>query len=191
MVDCYPIIKYLFLALLYLYAFICIYIPPLETIGFYSLFSIQLAFSVALVFDMINDKLRIFKVLLLDGPVAATQVFNSIGVKLWWILIAGLALQLTSITLMLITVVFLEKKFNNLRLSRDNRRRFDYFKIFFIIATVFLFIISYAYVQYGAGLSNTFKMVIAFSMVGLFGLASAGVYMSNMVSKLIGATTDG
>jgi hypothetical protein len=92
---------------------------------------------------------------------------------------------------MLITVAFLEKKFNNLRLSRDNRRRFDYFKIFFIIATAFLLIISYAYVQYGGGLSNTFKMVIAFSMVGLFVLASAGVYVSNLVSKLIGATTDG
>ena len=193
---CFPFIKYLYVFILFIFSFICIFNQNIEIIGFGSMFVVQTIYTIMLFMEIYSDPNRGAKSITI--PLLKTPYINmsEIEIPIFWILIAGISLQFTSITLMIMTCSYLYKKYQSIQLSRDNRWSAQTYKKIFVIVTVLMMILTYSYVSdFSITTTNTFsgayKMMFIFCFFGILGLSSINVYYANKMSKLIATSTDG
>jgi len=194
MPSCFPFIKYWYILILFILAFICLFIQSIEIYGFGSAFAIQAVYSIFLLSDIISDNNRAEKALRI--PIMQLPYINtpptSINLPIFWVLLAGVALQFTSALLMLIACLFLYKKYQAIKVSRENRWYIQAYKKMFLIVTGLMFLLTYYYVNsYGTLSSGSYRLVLVGCFLGILGLSSLNVYYSNQLSKLIQSSTDG
>jgi len=180
--------------ILFILAFICLFIQSIEIYGFGSAFAIQAVYSIFLLSDIISDNNRAEKALRI--PIMQLPYINtpptSINLPIFWVLLAGVALQFTSALLMLIACLFLYKKYQAIKVSRENRWYIQAYKKMFLIVTGLMFLLTYYYVNsYGTLSSGSYRLVLVGCFLGILGLSSLNVYYSNQLSKLIQSSTDG
>jgi hypothetical protein len=144
--DTYPIIKYIFLFILYIFSFICVYSPQIEIAGFVSIFVIQIIYTICLLFDIFSDKTRNTKVLTM--PSNSTLKSNELSFPLYWFILPVAGLQFREMITLIIMINQSYKKYGNIKISRDNRGRLEQFKLLFLISIVLLFIITILYINY-------------------------------------------
>ena len=202
MATCFPFIKYLYVFVLFIFSFMCLFSQTIEIVGFGSLFAVQCIYTIMILMEILGDgpakrQMKSLSIPLLKNPFNVNQK-ASFDIPLFWILLAGVSLQFASVTLMIITCAYLYKKYQALQLSRTNRWRAQSYKVMFIIVTVLMMIITYSYVSdfnNGLNTSNTFsgayRMVFIMCIFGILGLSSINVYYANQLSKLINTSTDG
>ena len=186
MANCFPFIKYWYIIILFVFAFICAYNSTIEIVGFGTIFVLQTLFTLLLTNDILKDSNSHLKVLQ-----TSNESWSSIPI--WWILFAGLGMQFASSLLILTTTLFLYNKFQTIRLSHDNRWRLNAYKLIFLLSTIFMMILTFIYIQYSVsnGLSPLFRIVTLVCFVGILGLSSVDVIYANQLSKAINSTTDG
>lgn len=201
MATCFPFIKYLYVFVLFIFSFICLFSQTIEIVGFGSMFAIQCIYTIMILMDIYNDssatrQAKSISIPLMKNPLNANSR-TSIELPLYWLLLAGISLQFTSATLMIMTCSYLYKKYQTIQLARTNRWRAQMYKVFFIIVTVLMMIITYSYVSdfnngvSAATFSGAYKMILIFCIFGILGLSSINIYFANQLSKLITTSTDG
>lgn len=196
MAICFPFIKYFYILILFIFSFIGLYSQSIEIIGFGSLFAIQTIYTLFLLLDILQDGNRGSKTLDIQINASEYTAAYKLHIPLWWILVAGSALQFTSSLLMIITSAFLYKKFQAIKVSRDNRGSIQTYKAFFLITTILMFLLTYAYVSsYNGGgsetFSNAYRLMFVGCFLGIIIFSSTDMYLANNLSKLIGSTIDG
>jgi len=144
--DTYPIIKYIFLLILYIFAFVCAYSEQIEITGIVSIFIMQCIFTVCLLFDIFSDKNRNMKVLTL--PSSSKLYSNEISIPIFWFIIPIIGLQFREILTVVIEINKAYKTYGFIKISRDNRARLDRFKLLFLISILLIFFLTFMYMNY-------------------------------------------
>ena len=194
MAICFPFIKYLYLSCLFITAFMSTYNETTEMIGYSCVFVLQIVFTIAVALDIIEDGNRNAKILYFPNIPNNLGIITETKIPIWWFIIAGSILQFVSSLITVITSSYLYKRFNSLRMSRQNRRYLSSYRTSYIICTVFLMILIFTFLQFGGGtiaLSSTYKLLVVVCFIGIIITSSLDVFYSNRLSKLIGSTTDG
>lgn len=197
MENCIPFIKYIYIFILFIFSWICLFNPALENIGFGSLTVVQSAYTALISLEVLRDINRNEKALVV--PIAPPPFVNKLitlpkiyEIPLWWVLIPSSILCWVSTILMVITTQFLWKQNQNLNLSRDVRWKFQVYKTMFIIVTILMLFLTLVYIMGGSkSSSELYRLIILFAMVGSLGFSTYNLIYANALSKLIGSTTDG
>ena len=194
MAICFPFIKYLYLSFLFITAFMLTYNETTEMIGYSCVFVLQLVFTIAVALDIIEDGNRNAKILYFPNIPNNLGIITEAKIPIWWFLVAGSILQFVASLITVITSSYLYKRFNSLRMSRQNRWYLSSYRTSYIICTVLLMILIFTFLQFGGGtiaLSSTYKLLVLVCFIGIIITSSLDVFYSNRLSKLIGSTTDG
>ena len=200
MAICFPFIKYLYVFILFIFSFICLFSQTIEIVGFGSMFAVQCIYTIMILMDIYKDspatrQAKSISIPLIKNPLNANSK-TSIELPLYWLLLAGVSLQFTSATLMIMTCSYLYKKYQTIQLARTNRWRAQMYKVMFIIVTILMMIVTYSYMSdFNSGgtmtFSGSYRMIFIFCIFGILGLSSINVYYANQLSKLISTSTDG
>ena len=181
--------------ILFILSFICLFIQSIEIYGFGGAFAIQTVYSLFILSDIISDKNRAEKALRI--PIMQLPYVNtpptSINLPIFGVLLAGIALQFTSSLLMLIACAFLYKKYQAIKVSRENRWYINAYKKMFLLVTGLMFLLTYYYVNSNGAFSSSgsYRLILVGCFIGILVFSSLNVYYSNQLSKLIQSSTDG
>lgn len=187
----FPFVKYVFLSVLFVLSFISLYTEKLEVYGFGSAFILETLLAIMVFMDIIQNPLDRAKNVItfpsFPNPVAPVP---SLTIPFFWTLIIAVSLQFVSATMMMISMTSIYKRYNDMRLSRDNRSRVNTYKWMFLVSFILLFIMIYGYIQYGNGLSNSFQTILLLCITGTFLLGSLEIIYANQLSKVLGTMVD-
>lgn len=189
--SCIPFIKYIYILILFIFSWVCLFHPSMELIGFGSLVVIQSAYMTFLGLEIMRDPNRNEKAIVIpQAPVKNPRLYT---IPLWWILIPSTIFYWISSILMIITTQTLWKNTQSLNLSPEFRGKIQYYKITFIIGTILMLFLTITYIttNTGSAFSGTYRLILLFAMVGALGLSVTDLMYSNEFSKLIGSKTDG
>jgi len=189
--DSYPVIKYIFLFIFYIFTFVCMFSGDLEMTGFVSAFVVQSIYTVVLCFDIFTDQNKNNKLLTFPS-VAKKYLGREISIPLYWFFMPLIIIQYRQ---MLDAVLILQqshKRWGELRISRDNRIRLDQFKGIFVANIVLLFLLTVIYMYFDR-LSNSDPIKLLFVLCFFTGI---GLTVSNninisTISYHVQNTTDG
>jgi hypothetical protein len=115
MADCFPLIKYIYVFVLFIFGFIGWNNPALEIIGYSGVFVTQCIFTILLLIDISNDTGRASKTLdftLLQS--VYSRITSTYKIPLYLVLLVGIFLQFTCSFLMMITTSTLYRKYQKI-----------------------------------------------------------------------------
>jgi hypothetical protein len=189
-------IKYFYIFVLFCAIFFAIYNSVTEAVGFKFLTGVQSIFTVIFLFQLLNDSAKHIKSLRIDIPETKYTQSDYINIPLFWVILPSLIVQLISSVFTTITTDFLQKKYNMVKLTRNDRYRLNMYKWMTIIATITVLFLIYSYCNdFNTGLSSvnfsgSYKttLLIAFFSSILFPLIN--LYNSKKLSKLQFSTTE-
>lgn len=188
--DTYPIIKYIFLLVLYIFAFVSAYSEQIETTGIVSIFIIQSIFTICLLFDIFSDKNRNLKVLTL--PSSSKIYSNEMSIPIFWFIIPIIGLQFREILTIVLEINKSYKKYGFIKISRDNRVRLDRFKLLFLISILCVFSLTFAYLTYKntSTTGSTQLVIVIFIFASIIVETINNINVTN-ISYQMQNTTDG
>lgn len=197
MSSCIPFIKYIYIFILFIFSWICLYSSSMEMIGFGSLVVVQSAYTALLSLDILRDSDRNKNALIVPmAPPPFVEVFMKLPktytIPLWWVLIPSSILYWVSTILMVITTQFIWKQNHSLNLSKDIRWEFQTYKTMFVIGTIMMLFLTVIYtVGFTQKEGSLYRLIILFAMLGSLLFSIYDIVYANALSKLIGSTTDG
>jgi len=189
-------IRYFYLLLLFCVIFMAIYNSVTESIAFKFLTAIQSLYLVMFFFQLLNDSNKDFKALRINIPKTKFSYESNIDIPLYWVILPVLVLQLVSSVFITIMSDFLKKKYNTVKLERNNRWKLERFKWMFIVTTFALIGLTYSYCSDFTG-SSTFTqfsgsykswLLLLFFVAIIFSVSD--VYISQQLSKIVLTSTD-
>jgi hypothetical protein len=192
MQETYPFIKYIFLFILFIFAFICLYSSRLEIIGFGSLFTIHVFFILSLIFDIYKDKERARKVFSLPSIKSGGVEIPEISIPIYLLIIPISLLQIRIVTLLCLNVWAIVEKQGFFRISRDNRYRIETIKTLTLITLIMLFAFILVYIQYNnIPMNNLSQFFIGICIIGTYVLSIVNTVLEMKASSEFLNTTDG
>ena len=186
--DTYPIIKYIFLLILFIFSFICAYSEQIEITGFVSILIVHVVFSLCIAFDIISDKNRNLKSLIL--PSTSTKISNEISIPLYLFMFPIIALQFREILTVVLEIQKSYKIYGSIKISRDNRVRLNRFKLLFIASTICIFFLTFAYMMYRTVPTSAHLIIFIFIFVAIVIEVINNINVTN-ISYQMQNTTDG
>ena len=188
--DTYPSIKYTFLLILYIFAFISAYSEQIEITGITSILIIQSIFTICLLFDIFSDKNRNMKVLTL--PSSSKTYSNEISIPIFWFIIPIIGLQFREILTIVLEINKSYKTYGAIKISRDNRVRLDRFKLLFLISILCVFSLTFAYLNYKntSATGSAQLAIVIFIFVAIIVETVNNINVTN-ISYQMQNTTDG
>jgi hypothetical protein len=189
--DSYPVIKYVFLFIMYIFAFICLFSDNLETVGFVAAFVTQNIYTIALCFDILTDPARNLKVLAF--PTAAQKyIGREISIPLHWLIIPLLITQYREMLTAILEIQESYARWGKLKISRDNRIRLMQFKIIFVACVCLLFLITVVYMQYRQiSVTGPIQLLISICFITVLSLSVSNNILISLISYQMKNTTDG
>jgi hypothetical protein len=190
-----PAIKYVYIAILYIFVFLSLYSPHMQTIGFGSFFGLQTIFTVIYLFELFMDTNRDKKALSMEIPASKYLNEYSLNMPYWWILVPVFGMQFASSLLMIMTWSYLSKRDSTVPLSKQNEVKIGRWKAFSIIITFALLVLVFAYSVGFNGPPTTsggpYNLWILINMVFALLLSIINLGYANDLSKLRFTSTDG
>ena len=169
MIGCFPIVKYIYILVLFVFAFISWYMPSLEIVGFSSVFVIQTLFTSVVFLDIMNDSSRNEKNLeftMLVNLIKRTE--KKYSIPLYWVLLLGSILPFISSVIMMITTTLLFQKYKKIKMDRDSQWYSNIYKNIYIASTIMLFLIIYIYTQHSSSNFSPFiRLLLAFMIFSI------------------------
>ena len=193
--DFLPAIKYVYIAILFVFVFLSLFAPHMQTIGFGSFFGLQAIFTVIYLFDLFMDTNRDKKALSMEIP--ANRYLNeySLNMPYWWILVPVFGMQFASSLMMIMTWSYLSKRDSTVPLSKQNEIIVGRWKAFSIIITFALLVLVFGYTVGFNGPSTvsggSYKIWILINMVFALILSIINIVYANELSRLRFTSTDG
>jgi hypothetical protein len=119
-----------------------------------------------------------------------------LAMPIYWILLLGAVVQFVSVLLITISVCFLYKKYQAIKLSYNNRILLNRYKIIFVIITVLVFLLTYMYSMDmkftdGNTRDDIIKLFLFFCIIGIFILEKVNLFFANSFSSIIRSSVDG
>lgn len=193
--DFLPAIKYVYITILYVFVFLSLYSPHMQTIGFGSFFGLQTIFTVIYLFELFMDTNRDKKALSMEIPASKYLNEYSLNMPYWWILVPVFGMQFASSLLMIMTWSYLSKRDSTVPLSKQNEVKIGRWKAFSIIITFALLMLVFAYSVSFNGpptpSGGPYKIWILINMVFALLLSIINLGYANDLSKLRFTSTDG
>jgi len=192
MQETYPFVKYIFLFILFIFTFICLYSSRLEMIGFGSLFTVHVFFVISLLFDMYKDKERARKVFSLPSIKSGGVEIPEINIPLYLLIIPICLMQVRIVTLLCLNVWAIVEKYGVFRISRDNRYRLETIKTMTLVTLIMLFVLIALYIQYNSiPMNNLSQFFIGICIIGTYVLSIINAILEMKASSEFSNTTDG
>ena len=193
MTENFPYMKYIFISIVFILAFFCMFNSNLEMVGLCIVFIMQFIFSYCVVSDIYKEETntRYTKKLTFNG--------NVIEIMLYLFIFAGLSLHFVGLLLLMITMYHLHKKYSSkgkgIQLSRENRGLIETFKPIYVCITVLFMILIGMYFYADIDIPYKFvgwkRLIVLISVLGILSLSSINIYIANKTTKLIQSSTDG
>lgn len=192
MQETYPFIKYIFLFILFIFTFICLYSSNLEIIGYGALFTVNIFFIMSVLFDMYKDKERSRKVFSLPSVKSGNIEIPEISVPLYLLIIPICLFQVRIVTLLCLNIWAIVAKYGFFRISKSNRYRVDTIKTMTLVTFIMLFALILLYIQYNnIPMSDLMRFFIGICIIGTYVLCSINTVMEISASNEFSNTTDG
>jgi len=192
MQETYPFVKYIFLFILFIFTFICLYSSRLEMIGFGSLFTVHVFFVMSLLFDIYKDKERARKIFSLPSIKSGGVEVPEINIPLYLLIIPICLMQIRIVTLLCLNVWAIVEKYGVFRISRDNRYRLETIKTMTLVTLIMLFVLIALYIQYNSvPMNNLSQFFIGICIIGTYVLSIINAVLEMKASSEFSNTTDG
>lgn len=189
-------IKYIYIFVLFCVMFLGMYNSVTEAIAFKFLTGVQALYLVIFTFQLINDNFKNAKALRIEIPESRFVRQSYIDIPLYFIIFPSLVLQLISSVFVTLTSDFLQKKYNSVKLSRNDRWKLEMFKWMFIVATISLMVLIFSYcndfndggssIKF-SGIYKNLLLIVFFSTI-IFSVSN--YVISSKLSKILLNSTD-
>ncbi len=185
-------IRYFYILLFFCVVFVAMYNSVTEAVAFKFLTGIQALFGLIFFFQMLNDSGVNEKGLRIEIPKTVYTESSSMMIPFYLVLLPALVIQLISSVFVTLTTDYLQRKYNRVKLIRNDRWSLEMYKWMFIVATLSLIFLIYSYCNDfndGAILKGSYKtlLMIAFLLSILFPILN--LVISKRLSKLQFKTT--
>jgi hypothetical protein len=185
-------IRYFYILLFFCVVFVAMYNSVTEAIAFKFLTGVQVLFGLIFFFQMLNDSGVNNKGLRIDIPKTMYTSASSMMIPYYWVLLPALVIQLISSVFVTLTTDYLQRRYNHVKLIRNDRWSLEMYKWMFIVSTLSLIFLIYSYCNDfndGASLNGSYKtiLMIAFLLSIVFPIIN--LIISKKLSKLQFKTT--
>jgi len=195
MADCYPFIKYVYVSILFIFAFLALFSQHMQSIGFGALVGLNAIYTILVLFDIFTDGKRDDKALVMEIPTSKYMMGYNITLPYWWILVPCVAMQFAATLLMSMTWNYLSKRADQVQLSRSNEIKVSNFKVITLFLTIFMLCLTYSYVSdfnaTGSAISGVYQLWITLVIMMVLVLSISNIIYANGLSKLRFTSTDG
>jgi len=167
-----------------------------EAVGFKFATGIQSLYAVIFLFQLLNDNAKHIKALRIDIPETIFSRSDHINIPLFWVILPALIIQLLSSVFVTITTDYLQKKYNTVKLTRNDRYKLDMYKWMFILATVTVTFLIYSYCsdfnsgQNSSDFAGAYKTVLLIALLSSIAFPIINLVISKKLSKLQFTTTE-
>jgi hypothetical protein len=192
MKETMPFVKYLFIAILFIFVFICLYSEKLEMVGYGSLFTVHIFLILSILFDVYKDKERARKVFTLPALKSGSVEVPELNIPLYLLITPICVLQLRIVTLLCLNVWAITSKYNIFRISRDNRYRIEGIKTMLLVTVIMLFALITIYILYNyIPINPAIQFIIGICIIGTYILCAVNTALEITASNEFSNTTDG
>lgn len=192
--DPLPFIKYIFLAVLFLFAFIAVFSEKLELVGFGSIFTISVFYLFCLFFDIYKDKERSLKTFSFPAVKLGYTEISEISLPLFGIITPLALINFRNIASLGLSIWRNVSRYGILRISKANRSRLEQEKWMILVTVFVLLALTFLYMLYGKVQLNNNALRLGITMCILFGyvLSIISLLLEIVISgEMVGNTTDG
>ena len=186
-------IRYFYILIFFCVVFVAMYNSVTEAIAFKFLSGVQALFGLIFFFQMLNDSGVNNKGLRIDIPKTVYTPASSMMIPYYLVLLPALIIQLISSVFVTLTTDYLQRRYNHVKLIRNDRWSLEMYKWMFIVSTLSLIFLIYSYCNDfndGASLNGSYKtiLMIAFLLSIVFPIIN--LIISKKLSKLQFNTTE-
>jgi hypothetical protein len=192
--DPLPFIKYIFLAVLFLFAFIAVFSEKLELVGFGSIFTISIFYLFCLFFDIYKDKERSLKTFSFPAVKLGYTEISEISLPLFGIITPLALINFRNISSLGLSIWRNVSRYGILRISKANRSKLEQEKWMILVTVFVLLALTFLYMLYGKVQLNNNALRLGITMCILFGyvLSIISLILEIVISgEMVGNTTDG
>ena len=185
-------VRYFYILLFFCVVFVAMYNSVTEAIAFKFLTGVQVLFGLIFFFQMLNDSGVNNKGLRIDIPKTMYTSASSMMIPYYLVLLPALVIQLISSVFVTLTTDYLQRKYNHVKLIKNDRWSLEMYKWMFIVSTLSLIFLIYSYCNDfndGMSLNGSYKtiLMIAFLLSIVFPIIN--LIISKKLSKLQFNTT--
>ena len=185
-------VRYFYILLFFCVVFVAMYNSVTEAIAFKFLTGVQVLFGLIFFFQMLNDSGVNNKGLRIDIPKTMYTSASSMMIPYYLVLLPALVIQLISSVFVTLTTDYLQRKYNHVKLIKNDRWSLEMYKWMFIVSTLSLIFLIYSYCNDfndGMSLNGSYKtiLMIAFLLSIVFPIIN--LIISKKLSKLQFKTT--
>ena len=192
MQETYPFVKYIFLIILFIFTFICLYSQRLEIMGYGALFTVHAFFILSLLFDIYKDKERARKVFSLPSVKSGNIEIPEMSIPLYILIIPICLFQVRIVTLLCLNVWAIVSKYGFFRISRDNRYRIETVKTLTLVTLIMLFALIFLYINFNnVPLNNLASFFIGICIIGTYVVSIVNTVIEMQASNEFANATDG
>ena len=185
-------VRYFYILLFFCVVFVAMYNSVTEAVAFKFLTGVQVLFGLIFFFQMLNDSGVNNKGLRIDIPKTMYTSASSMMIPYYLVLLPALVIQLISSVFVTLTTDYLQRKYNHVKLIKNDRWSLEMYKWMFIVSTLSLIFLIYSYCNDfndGMSLNGSYKtiLMIAFLLSIVFPIIN--LIISKKLSKLQFKTT--
>ena len=184
----FPFIQYIYIFILFIFAFISWFNPTIEIIGFGSVFVMQTVYTFFLAMDIISNADRGKSVIKI--PFAEKMKGIPSSFPIYWMLLIGTIPNLVSILMLMIAISYIYKRHQSIQISRNDRLLLTRYKIMFITVFAIIVILNYVY-STNMEPGEKMRLFLFLSCVGIFVLTKVNVFFANSFTKVLTSSVDG
>ena len=190
--DSYSFVKYIYLIILFIFAFVCFYSERLEIIGFGSTFLVNTILIICIMFDIYKDKERGRKLFIIPSIKISGVEVSEISCPLYLLIIPLCLMQMRVVCLLSLNIWSNISKYGFLKISRDNRYRVQTEKLLILLTAIMLFAIVFLYILYNyIPMNDLLRFFIAICIIGTYVMSIIATTIEMTISNEFSNTTDG
>ena len=185
-------IRYFYILIFFCVVFVAMYNSVTEAIAFKFLSGVQALFGLIFFFQMLNDSGVNNKGLRIDIPKTMYTSASSMMIPYYLVLLPALVIQLISSVFVTLTTDYLQRKYNHVKLIKNDRWSLEMYKWMFIVSTLSLIFLIYSYCNDfndGMSLNGSYKTLLMAMFVLSIVFPIINLIISKKLSKLQFKTT--
>lgn len=185
-------IRYFYILLFFCVVFVAMYNSVTEAIAFKFLTGVQVLFGLIFFFQLLNDSGVNNKGLRIDIPKTSYTPASSMMIPYYLVLLPALIIQLISSVFVTLTTDYLQRKYNHVKLIKNDRWSLEMYKWMFIVSTLSLIFLIYSYCNDfndGESLKGSYKTLLMAMFLLSIVFPVINLVISKKLSKLQFKTT--
>ena len=186
-------VRYFYILLFFCVVFVAMYNSVTEAVAFKFLTGVQVLFGLIFFFQMLNDSGVNNKGLRIDIPKTMYTSASSMMIPYYLVLLPALVIQLISSVFVTLSTDYIQRKYNHVKLIKNDRWSLEMYKWMFIVSTLSLIFLIYSYCNDfndGASLNGSYKTLLMAMFLLSIVFPVINLVISKKLSKLQFKTTE-